>query len=84
MRIRLHFSGPIKAGLDLYRDGAESGELEVADGTTPRDLLRALNIPGENIIALINGKPVPLEKELTSGDRLVLMLPQAAGKTQGV
>jgi sulfur carrier protein ThiS len=80
MRIKLHLSGPIKAGpySDQYSAGA--GELEIRDRTTPREVLGILDIPPENIIALINGKPVNLDRELSNGDRVVLMLPQSGGE----
>ena len=54
--------------------------IEVADGTTPRDIFEFLGVP-ENMpkIILVNGRPQPENYILKDGDHLVFFPPLEGG-----
>jgi sulfur carrier protein ThiS len=48
-------------------------ELEIADGLTPEQLIRNLDIPRElKMIAIVNGKSIPLKGKLRGGEEVIL------------
>ncbi|HHY58978.1 MAG TPA: MoaD/ThiS family protein [Clostridia bacterium] len=69
MRIKLHFMGALKPKLPA------GVLLEVEDTATPRDLLRSLGVAGEEVLVLVNGKPVAPDYQLAPEDRVVFMYP---------
>ena len=61
-----------------------SAELEVADGATPMDIMRQLNMPmDENYLVSLNGEVVVISergsRQLAENDRLAIMPPLKGG-----
>lgn len=77
MRIKLHLMGALKHTMQAGDRFDPSGYLEVDAATTPRDLIRSLGVTGEDVLVLINGKPVPLDEKIAPDDRVVLMYPDS-------
>jgi len=75
MRIKLHLMGAWKQKLPAGISLDPGGYLEVAETTTPRDLIQSLGRAGEELLVFVNGKPVDLDKELAPEDRVVLLYP---------
>lgn len=75
MRIKLHFMGPLKQRF-VSRDCPEPNcEMEINEKATPRDLLRLFGVEDNNILTVVNGRPVDPDVGFSEGDRVVLMDP---------
>jgi len=62
------------------RDGCPEGDLEVAEGATLEDALRALRLPTtREWIACVNGRPSAETTPLAEGDSLYVFLPVSGG-----
>lgn len=77
MRIKLHLMGPLKPKIASRECPGPNSYLEVDEATTPRDLMGLLGVEEEEVLALINGKPVSLDERIEDEDRVVLMYPDS-------
>lgn len=77
MRIKLHLMGPLKQKIAFHKYPDPNRYLEIDEAATPRDLLRLLGVEDEEVLALINGKPVSLDEKIQDEDRVVLMYPDS-------
>jgi thiamine biosynthesis protein ThiS len=83
MKIRLKTGGMLVEHLPPGSEGT-SAELEVADGTTPADVMRQLGMPPEqNYLISLNGEVVVASERATrtlaADDRLAIMPPLKGG-----
>jgi molybdopterin converting factor small subunit len=79
VKVEVHFF----ATLSAYRPGGTDGDgltLDVPDGTTVRDLIRALRVPPDvDCLRVVNGRDAPPDQRLVDGDVVSLFPPLAGG-----
>ena len=83
MKIQFKTGGQLVEYLPRGSSG-NMAELEVADGTTPADVMRQLNLPTEeNYLISLNGEVVVISerntRKLAENDRLAIMPPLKGG-----
>lgn len=58
---------------------AQERDVEVADGSTVRDLLLTFRLPEAGVVAVVNGQVADLQQTLVEGDRVLLVPPVSGG-----
>lgn len=72
----------IEAFATLSRYAPSSGYLEIPSGATPRDVIRKLGIPEEDVsIVFVNGRHAGLDAQLQEEDRMGVFPPIGGGWT---
>ncbi len=74
MELRVTLMGALKA------KAPDGNKLDVPDGATIEDVLRALDIPGTNVqIVMVNGRPEPDRNRTLAADDELTVLPLVGG-----
>ena len=83
MKVTLKAGGMFAKNLPASRSGNQA-EIELEDGSTPADALRALDLPADgSYLIVLNGESVPkserASRRLADGDMLAIMPPLRGG-----
>ena len=79
MKIRVEAFATVAPFLPPASHG-EGALLDLAEGSTVRDVARLLRIPSElSVVTLVNGDDAPPDRPLTAGDVVTLFPPLVGG-----
>ncbi len=79
MKVEVRLFALLERYLPAGADG-DTASLDVPPGTTVRDVIELLEIPGElSCLTVINGRDAPPERLLAPGDVLSMFPPLAGG-----
>ncbi len=79
MKVEVHLFALLERYLPAGAEG-DGASLDVPLGTTVRDVVELLEIPGElSCLTVVNGRDAPPEQRLAPGDVLSMFPPLAGG-----